>query len=900
MSRLTYRWLLRLLPAEFRAAHALEMENLFAEALNDGGRKRRLVRLWGWCRGAFDVLALAIRLRLSRPSQHPPKNSKRDFMDSFFQDLRYAFRNLRTRPLFTGVAVITLGLGIGANTAVFSIVNAILLSGLPLHAPEELVEVYTSDGDGGYPYSVSSYADYADIRERTDLFSGAGAYEAFFARLETEDATEAVWGEVVSHNLFSLLGLEPAIGRYFVPDEGQTSGTHPVVVLGYNFWQQRYGGDSAIVGQSIRLGGLSYTVVGVASEELQSFTAPGFSMDMWIPYMMAPSLPSFGRNRDLLNSRGNRSIFIKARLRPGVEIEQVRGALATLSIQFQEAYPETWEDREFSLLPTAEVAIHPLVDKALYSVAGLLMTVVGLVLLIACTNLAGLLLARASERKKEIAIRLALGARRGQLVRQFLTETMLLGLLGGGAGLLIAHWLLRALVGFQPPIPIPVNLDVGLDQTVLFFTLAVSILAGLFFGLLPALQATKPDIAPTLKDDVGAGMGKQRRFSLKNGLVVTQVAISMILLLGAGLFIRSLQGAQDIDLGFSLREGGIVWAMMDVSGIEREAWGGITSNLEELAAAIPGVERVATAEMLPLGVGLQTRGFDIPGVEPPPGDDHHNIAFNVVSQGYFDVMEIPIVAGRGISREDQEGSAPIVVVSEAAARRYWPGESPIGHEIITPRDERVFSIVGVAKDTKVWTIGEEYRPYIYFARTQNPTSSIMMVARGNIPEAQIVGELRRSVRQADPRLVIMDSKTMTEHLSVMLFPPRMAALMLGVFGLLALVLASTGLYGVVAFTVSRRVREVGIRMSLGADSASVIKMVLKGAMALVLIGAVFGLTLTAGLTQLISQFLYGVSGTDPITFLGVPLVLASVALVAAFLPARRASKIDPVEALRAE
>jgi len=802
--------------------------------------------------------------------------------------------------MFTTIAILTLGLGIGANTAVFSIVNAILLSGVPIRAPQEMVEIYTSDGDGGYPYSVSSYPDFADLRERTDLFSGVGAYEAFFARLETEETTEAVWGEIVSHDLFSLLGLQPAVGRFFVPEEGQTLGTHPVVVLGYDFWQNRYGGDSSIVGQSIRVGGISFTVVGVGPEELQSFTAPGFSDDMWIPYMMAPSLPAFGGSRDMLTERGNRSIFVKARLRPGVEIEQARAALAALSAQFQEAYPEVWEGREFNLLPSKEVAIHPLVDKALYSVAGLLMTVVGLVLLIACTNLAGLLLARATDRKKEIAIRLALGARRGQLVMQFLTETMLLGLIGGGAGLLVAHLLLRTLVSFQPPIPMPITLDVGLDETVLMFTFAVAILAGLFFGLLPALQATKPDVAPTLKDDVGAGIGKQRRFSLRNGLIVTQVAISMILLLGAGLFIRSLQGAQNIDLGFSLREGGILWAMMDVGGIDRDEWEGISSVLEERAAAIPGVEGVATAEILPLGVGFQTRSIDIPGVDPPQGDDHHSIAFNVISPEYFDVMEIPIVAGRAIVRDDQEGAAPVVVISETAARRYWPGESPIGREIVTPRDERSFTIVGVAKDTKAWTIGEEYRPYIYFARAQNPTSSIMLVARGGIPEAQIVGELRRVVREVDPRLVLMDSKTMTEHLSVMLFAPRMAAVLLGVFGLLALVLASTGLYGVVAFTVSRRVREVGIRMSLGADSSSVIRMVLEGAMALVLIGGIIGLTLTAGLAQLISRFLYGVSSVDPITFVGVPIVMAAVALLAAFLPARRASRVDPVEALRAE
>ncbi len=340
--------------------------------------------------------------------------------------------------------------------------------------------------------------------------------------------------------------------------------------------------------------------------------------------------------------------------------------------------------------------------------------------------------------------------------------------------------------------------------------------------------------------------------------------------------------------------------MMDISGIEREEWESIATALEERAAAIPGVERVATAEMLPLGIGLQTREFDIPGVEPPPGEEHHNMAFNVVSPDYLDVMGIRVVAGRGIAAEDGRGSPPVIVVSETAARRFWPGEDPVGREIVTTSDERTHRIVGVARDTKVWSLGEEFRPYAYFARAQSSTSSIMMVATGVIPEAEIVRELRRAVQQTDTRLMIMDSKSMTGHLSVMLFPPRMAALLLGVLGLLALVLATTGLYGVVSFTVSRRTREMGIRISLGADAGSVIKMVLRGAMGLVVVGGAIGFAMTLGLAQLIRQFLYGVSAVDPITFLGIPAVLALVALVAAYVPARRASRVNPIEALRPE
>jgi predicted permease len=436
-------------------------------------------------------------------------------------------------PGFTSIAVLSLALGIGANTAIFSLVNSILLSGVPMRAPQELVEIYTSEEDDGYPYSISAYPDLVDLRERTDLFSGVAGYEAFFSRLETETTTEPIWGEAVSWNLFSLLGIDPELGRFFVHEEGQTPGTHPVLALGYDFWQRRFGGDPDIVGTSLRLGGRQYTVVGVAPQELQGFTAPGFNMDMFTPYMMADAL-NFEGTSEHLTRRTSRSTFIKARLAPGVTVEQAQAALETLSAQQREAYPEAWQGRSFNLLPTTEVAIHPIVDGPIYGVAALLLTVVGLVLLVACTNLAGFLLARASDRKKEIALRLAMGARRWTLVRQLLTETVILGVMGGLAGLLVASWVLQALMAFQPPIPIPINLDVGLDGTVLLFTLGVSATAGVFFGLVPALQSTKPDLAPTLKDE--SGTGRQSRFSLRNSLIVTQVAISMVLLLGAGLF----------------------------------------------------------------------------------------------------------------------------------------------------------------------------------------------------------------------------------------------------------------------------------------------------------------------------------------------------------------------------
>jgi predicted permease len=825
-----------------------------------------------------------------------------DRVDSLIQDVRYAFRRMARSPGFTGIAVLSLALGIGANTAIFSLVNAILLSGVPMRAPQELVEVYTSEEsrgeEPGYPYSLSSIPDMFDLRERTDIFSGVGGYEAFFNRLETDDRVEPVWGEVVSWDLFSILGITPAAGRFFVHEEGQSYGTHPVVVLGYDFWQKKYGGSGAIIGTTLRMANREWTVIGVAPKELQGFTAPGIAMDMFATYMMAPTL-NFEDDAGSHELRNNHSTFMKARLAPGVTVEEAQAALATLSANNREAYPDAWEGRDYNIIPTSEVAIHPIVDKALYAVATLLLVVVGLVLLIACTNLAGFLLARAADRRKEIAVRLAMGARRWTLIRQLLTETVILGLLGGTAGLAVAHWTLQALMRFQPPIPIPINLNVGLDRTVLFFALAISAAAGLFFGLIPALQSTNPDVAPTLKDE-GTGGGRPKRVSLRNGLIVTQVAISMVLLLGAGLFLRSLQSAGQIDLGFTARDGGIVWVMAMGNDMTDEEFQITAQTLEERAEALPGITRVGSAEMLPIGLSYQESGFDIPGVEPPAGEDYHSVAYNVVSPSYFDVMGIQMVSGRGISESDGEDSAPVVVISETAARRFWPGEDPIGKEIRPSYRERNYRVVGVAKDTKVWTLGEEYRPYIYFPYDQYGGESMQLVARGEISEAQIVGQLRQLVREVDQRLIVMEAKTMSEHLAFALFPPRMAALLLGVFGGLALILATTGLYGTVAYSVSRRGREVGIRMSLGADAGSVVGMVLKGAMGLVLVGAIIGWALSLGLAQTVRSFLYGVGALDLATFIGVPLVLGGVALIAALIPARRASKVNPVHALKSE
>ena len=821
-------------------------------------------------------------------------SSKRDQMDILSHDLRYALRRLARSPGFTLVAVLSLALGIGANTAIFSIVNSLLLRGLPVESPEELVEIYQSEDD--YAYLTLSYPDFADMRDSNEVFSDVAAYYLFMAMTDQDDGADAQLRqmEVVTGNYFSMLGVRPAVGRGFLPEDDVTPGTHPVLVLGHRYWQSAFGGDPAVVGRSVRLNGHLFTVVGVAPESFKGMY-PGLIPDFYVPMMMADVLEFASGSR--FERRGSRNLFAKGRLRPGVSVEQAEAAVLAISTALAEKYPDTNDGRLMTVLATDDVSVHPFVDKALVPVAGLLLTVVGLVLLIACANLASFLLARAADRQKEIAVRLALGAKRSTLVRQLLTETLLLAVLGGAAGIVVAQWTITALLSFQPPIPIPISLDITIDRQVLFFTGGISILAGMFFGLLPALQSTKPDVAPTLRDE-GRTTGSKGRFSLRNTLVVAQVALSLVLLIGAGLFVRSLQKAQSIDLGFYSGPAAIAWPNFEMSGLS-EAEGLVFQDVfKKRLLAIPGVTHVTMASRIPLGANIRVTSIVPEGVDLPPDRDGFDIDITSVGADYFEAMDVPLVRGRGFLAGDTPEAPYVVVVSEAFARRFWPDQEPVGRTVQS-RDVD-YEVVGVARDTKVRTLGEGPRPYIYFSANQQYDPTLMYLVRGRGSADQMVGEARAAIKELRSGMVILDIMTMDEHLAFMLFPPRMAALLLSVFGGLALLLSAVGLYGLVSYAVARRTREVGIRMSLGADAVSVVRMVVGGGMRLVAVGSVIGLAVAAAVTWLISNYLYGIEATDVATFVGIPTLLAGVAFVAAYVPARRASRVNPVDALRTE
>jgi len=585
-------------------------------------------------------------------------------------------------------------------------------------------------------------------------------------------------------------------------------------------------------------------------------------------------------------------------MQPGVSVEEVRARLQALATGLQERYPASNQDRGFTVFPAEEVKISPELDAEMPFIAAFLMAMVGMVLLLACTNLASFLLAQGVRRRKEIAVRLAMGAQRGRLVRQLLSETVILGLLGGGTGFLLAGWTMDLLRGLLPALPGGITLDLGLDWGVLFFTGILSTVAGILFGLAPALQSTKPDITPTLKGS-GPTPGR-RRFRLQSGLVGLQMAISVILLVGGGLFAHALLVAENVDPGFATQDAGVAWLDLSMSQIPRDGWKNAESELVDRLLADPQIESVATASQLPLALGRSYQLFTIPGVDSPPGMDGHRIHYSQVSPSFFATMEIPILVGRSLSPEDAAGGADVAVVSEEMARSFWPEENPIGRQILRGSAERAVTVVGVARDTKVERLGEAPMPFIYFARDQYPSSSLRVVAKGRGDSDNLVATLQRVLREVNPNFAVMEVRSMEDHISLLLFPARVAALLLGVFGGLALLLAAIGLYGAVNFSVSSRTREIGIRMSLGADRGSVIGSMMKGAMAVVALGGLLGLAASYALARVVQVLLFGVEAGDPLTMVLVPVLLCGVAFVAALIPARRATRVNPVEALRTE
>ena len=793
-------------------------------------------------------------------------------------------------PGFTLIVVLTLALGIGANTAIFSLVNTVLLYRLPVEQPERIIEI--TPLSKGRDFGNFSYPSYRDFRDRNEVLEGLAAYRFAPMSLSRTGNNERLWGYLVSGNYFDLLGVRAVQGRMFTQDEDRAPGAHPVAVLSYNCWQQRFNGDPNLVGKAITINNHSFTVTGIAPPEFKG-TVLIFTPEIYVPINMAQQIEP-GSN--WLENRGNSGLFALGRLKPGVTAAQAKTAFDALAVQFGRQYPGT-EDLRFSVAPPGLVV--PVLRNGTLGFMGILLATVGLVLLIACTNLANLLLARATLRRKEIAVRLSLGATRWRLMRLLLTESLILALAGGALGWLMAWWLIDLVEALKPPIDFALTIDLQVDWRVLAFTLAVSIITGLLFGLLPAWQTTKPDVVPALKDQPGGGGSRGSR--LHHGLVVAQVALSLMLLVAAGLIVRSLRQVQLVGPGFEV--GQIVTASVDLNlqGYERTRGLEFCRQLIDRIEARPEVQAASYIGYLPLKLDLDSTSIYAEGQPFTRKADLPSILTNTVWSRYFETMGIPLIAGREFTKLDGQGETRVVIVNETFARRFWPGGNAIGKRLSQGGPDRPFwEIVGVVKDSKYWSLGEAPQPYVYFPMVRDYDGDASLVVRATGDPQNLINAIRGEVKRLDANLPVFNANTMSEHMRLPLFPLRIGAWAVGSFAALALLLAGLGIYGVMSYAVNRRTREFGIRMALGAQARTVLGMVLRQGMGLALIGLTLGLAGALVLTRLMKSILVGVSATDTVTFASTTMLLALIVLLACYLPARRATKVDPMRALKSE
>jgi predicted permease len=815
-------------------------------------------------------------------------------MNTLLQDIRYGFRMLKRKPMFTAIAVLTLALGIGANSAIFTLVNTILLRPLPVAAPDELVSLAVSGKNDSL--QAFSYPTYRDYRDRNEVLSGLYATRLAPMSLSRDGNNERIWGVEVTGNYFDILGVGAVHGRTFRPEEDRTPLSHPVVVLSYESWQRRFGGDPATVGQQILINGHNFEIIGITPEGF-SGTDLVYTPEVWVPMMMQEWIEP---GNAWLEARRTQNMFATGRLKPGVTNEQAEASLNVLASQLAQEYPDTNEGQKITLMPPGFIL--PRIRGAVISFTIVLMSIVALVLLIACTNLASLLLARATERRKEIAIRLSMGASRARLIRQLLTESLLLALAGGAAGLIFAIWIIDFVVALKPPIDIPLWINLRVDWRVLLFSLLASLATSLLFGLVPALQATKADIVPALKDT--ASQAGHRRSWLRSGLVVAQVAFSLFLLIAAGLIVRALQQLQEIGPGFDTRNGLVMSFDLSLQGYDQARGEQFHRQLKERVESLPGVSSASYSDLFPLSLNYSGSSFYVEGETIDRGANVPTAMVASIGLDYFPTMGVTLLTGRDFTEKDDEKANPVVIVNEAFVNRILPNAASIhdalGKRVKTSPEGRLREIVGVAKDGKYWTVGEAPQPFVYFPLLQSYSPTTTLIVRTNSDAQSMIGAIRSEVQKLDANLPLYDVRTFTEHVGVSLFPARIAATLSSSFGLLALILSTIGIYGVVSYSVAQRTREIGIRMALGAQSVDVLRLIAGRGMALALVGISIGIVIAFAFTRFMESLLYGVSATDPVTFAVITLLLAAVALAACYIPARRATKVDPMVALRHE
>jgi putative ABC transport system permease protein len=816
-------------------------------------------------------------------------------MQTLWQDLRYGGRMLWRNPGFTLVAMLTLALGIGANTAIFSFVNSLFLRPLAVANPEQVMRLYAENSEGR-KFDRFSYPNYIDLRDRSRTLQALAAHSYTDASVGLGAGAEDTPGEVVTGNYFNLLGVNAELGRTLAPEDDLTPGEHPVVVISHTFWQRRLGADKNAAGRKLYINGNPFTVVGVMPESFKG-TYRNFTSDFWAPMTMQDQV----RPRALsINDRGWGWIIGTARLKPGVTLAQAQAELDRLANQLRQEHPDVNRPvTGFNFYPASS-----LYEEFREGASGMLkffMAIVGLALLAACANIAGLLLARIAARQREVAVRQSLGATRGRLIRQFLTESLLLAFSGAVAGLLFAVWLMDGLMALAPPDFGNLSPAQRLDARVLAFTLAVSVVAGVLCGLFPALRASRSNLITVLKEGGLAASGGRHGSRLQQAFVVAQVAVSLTLLIMAGLLLRSLQNSAAFDVGF--KTDNLLLARFDLRrhGYSEERGRAFYQQLIERLKSLPDARGVTSGVIVPLGMGRETRGYRIPGHIPPNGESFFSIGGNSVGPDYFATMGIPILRGRDFdARDEQPGARPVVIINETMARRFWPDGDAVGRNIQAGTNTPPMEIIGVARDIKYYSLAEEPLPYVYTSAAQGYAPYMTLHVRAAGDPKTLGAALRKEVGRLDPNVAIAQLTTLAELREAPLFPSRAMAIVSSLFGLLALLLAAVGVYGITSYMVGQRTREVGIRIALGAERRDIFRLIVGQGVRITFVGVGVGLGAALALTRFLSSQLFGVSPFDPPTFVAVALLLTFVALIACYIPARRAARVDPMIALRCE
>ena len=809
-------------------------------------------------------------------------------IETFLQDLRYAWRMLRRNPGFTAVAVLSLALGVGANALVFSVVNALLLRSLPVERPDQLVFLETKSG------ITQSFPNYRDLRDRNKAFSGLVGYRLVPMEFESASGATRIWGLLATGNYFDMLGLRPVMGRFFHQADDLHAGASPYAVLSYSAWRGRFGGDSGIVGKTVRINRLPYTVLGVAPPDFHG-TELWYWPEVWVPMMMEPQIENYP-DAGWLDNRGTWDTWVLGRLKPGASKTQALANLNTIAAQLAREHPDNNEGLQFKLAEPG-LAGDYFGGPAKAFTLGVL-GLAALVLLAACANLAGLLTARARDRQREIAIRLSIGARRARVVRQVLTETLVLSLAGGAAGYTLAFVLSQALTRWRAPMDIPVQFDVNPDWRVFLFASVVSIVAGALFGSAPAWRAAKTDANSVLKG--AATSSVRRRLAFRDVLVVLQVALCFVLVTTCLISLRGLQQSLKMRLGFEPQGVSVVAFDLGLAGYSEEKGRAFQQRVLDAVKQLPGVRSAAYSNSVPLSIDQSTTTVfpgDKPALRPSEGTSAN---YYEVSPGYFETIGTKLLAGRDFNWHDDAKAPRVAIVNRAFGRQVLHSESAAGKRFRQGPKGSLVEVAGVVEDGKYQSLTESQQPAVFWPMLQNYNGTTTLEVRSSIPAAQMVREMRQAVAGLDPELPLYGTGSVDQMLGFAFFPTHAAAIALSAFGVLAIMLAVTGIHGLVSYAVARRVREIGIRMAVGARPSQVLRLVLGRTMALLAVGSAIGLVASLAAGQVLASVVYGASSRDPRTLLAVLATIVVLGLISSWTPTRRALGIDPIAALRCE